>query len=143
MPEGDEALVRGCVRRHCRVQASARLGFNKMFQGSNQQRPQQYNPNGNNGQYGAAYANAKAAESKEIPVIEQKYDKNGNPLPLQYPEGWWQPLYADLPFFVPESNFDYAAEHDSQDFFRNFFEDNRNIESAKTLEDDTQTPDQN
>ena len=25
MPEGDEALVRGCVRRHCRVQASARL----------------------------------------------------------------------------------------------------------------------
>ena len=125
------------------TQASARLGFNKMFQNNGPQRPQQYNPNGNNGQYGAAYANAKAAEIKEIPVIEQKYDKNGNPLPLQLPEGWWQPLYADLPFFVPQSNFDYAAEHESQDFFRNFFEDNRNVETAKTLEDDNQPTPEN
>ena len=119
------------------VQASARLGMNKFFTGADQHAtPQQYNPNGNNGQYGAAYANAKAAEIKELPVIEQKYDKDGNPLPLELPEGWWQPLYADLPFFVPESNFDYAAEHNSQDFFRNFFEDNRNLEAPASLKEE-------
>ncbi len=122
------------------VQASARLGLNRMVNNSGAQKPQQYNPNGNNGQYGAAYANAKAAEIKEVPIIEQKYDKNGNPLPMQLPEGWWQPLYADLPFFVPQSNFDYAAEHESQEFFRNFFEDNRNVETAKTLKDDNEQP---
>jgi len=119
------------------TQASARLGINKMFHdNSSHQAPQQYNPNGNNGQYGAAYANAKAAVVKELPVIEQKFDKDGKPLPMELPEGWWQPLYADLPFFVPESHFDYAAEHESQDFFRNFFEDNRKIESPATLEED-------
>ena len=33
--------------------------------------------------------------------------------------------YADLPFAVPTSNFDYAKENHSLDFFRNFFEDHR------------------
>ena len=118
------------------TQASARLGISKMFKSPAPQRPQQFNPNGNNGQYGPAYTNAQPAPVKELPAIEQKYDKDGRPLPIQLPEGWWQPLYADLPFFVPESHFDYAAEHNSQDFFRNFFEDNRKVESVKTLEDD-------
>ena len=34
----------------------------------------------------------------------------------------WQPVYANLPFRVPESNFNYLAESDNQDFFRTFFE---------------------
>ena len=118
------------------VQASARLGIQKMFQQSPQQPVPQYNPNGNNGQYYSdAYAATAPADSGNLPIVEQKYDKNGRPLPLELPNGWWQPLYADLPFFVPESHFDYAAERNSQDFFRNFFEDNRKLEAEKTLED--------
>ena len=35
------------------------------------------------------------------------------------------PTYADLPFAVPTSHFDYAKENHSQPFFRNFFEDHR------------------
>lgn len=115
------------------TQASARLGVSKMFQKNNTQATPQYNPNGNNGQYGAAYANAKAPEVKELPVVEQKYDKNGKPLPLELPDGWWQPMYANLPFPVPISNFDYAKEHESQDFFKNFFEDNRKSETEASL----------
>ena len=64
-------------------------------------------------------------EKAETPVVKQEFDKNGKPLPIQLPEGWWQPLYADLPFNVPTSNFDYASERNSQDFFRNFFEDQK------------------
>ncbi len=122
------------------AQASERLGISKLFQSSGQgQQAQRYNPNGNNGQYGAAYAAAKPTESENLPVIEQKYDKNGKPLPLELPNGWWQPLYADLPFMVPMSNYNYAEEHHSQDFFRNFFEDNRKAEAEKTLEETEKT----
>ena len=108
------------------TQASERLGITKMFKTNPPQPVPQYNPNGNNGQYyGDAYAAAAPAQPEQLPIVEQKYDKNGKPLPLEMPQGWWQPLYADLPFFVPESKFDYAAEVNSQDFFRNYFEDNR------------------
>ena len=91
------------------VQASERLGTNKFFKG------------------GPAEVRYITAEdpSKNLPVMEQKYDKNGKPLPLETPEGWWQPLYADLPFMVPMSQFNYAGEYTSQEFFKNFFEDNR------------------
>ena len=121
------------------TQASARLGVNKMFHGNSQPPIPPYNPNGNNGLYGAAYAEAKAPETKELPVVEQKYDKNGKPLPLELPDGWWQPAYANLTFPVPISNFDYAAEHNSQDFFRNFFEDNRKSEAETTLVEKEET----
>ena len=108
------------------TQASERLGITKMFSKNPQQPIPQYNPNGNNGQYyGNAYATAAPAQSEKPPVVEQKFDQNGNPLPVQLPEGWIQPVYADLPFMVPTSNFNYAAENDSQEFFRNFFEDHR------------------
>ncbi len=110
------------------TQASERLGITKMFNKNPQQPIPQYNPNGNNGQYyGDAYAAAAPAANEKPPVVEQKFDQNGNPLPVQLPEGWTQPAYADLPFTVPTSNFDYAAEVNSQDFFRNFFEDHRKI----------------
>ena len=77
----------------------------------------------------AQTTNYITADKNPTPVYEQKYDKNGNPLPLQLAEGWWQPLYADLPFIVPASNFDYASERNSQDFFRNFFEEQKNNEN--------------
>ncbi|MBP5674810.1 hypothetical protein J6W91_00580 [Candidatus Saccharibacteria bacterium] len=126
------------------VQASARLGVNKMFNNGNANAaPKEYNPNGNNGQYGEAYSNAKAAEIKELPMIEQKYDKNGKPLPLDLPDGWYQPAYANLTFDVPVANFDYAAEHESQDYFKNFFEDHRNVESPASLSEDEEKSEEN
>ncbi|MBR1874819.1 hypothetical protein IJ798_00350 [Candidatus Saccharibacteria bacterium] len=90
------------------VQASARLGMNKFYHGSADPR-----------------VRTITTEEKKMPIVEQKYDKNGKPLPLELPEGWWQPLYADLPFIVPESNYNYAYEYDSQPFFKNFFEEHR------------------
>ncbi len=51
----------------------------------------------------------------------QKSQKNNS-----YP-----PFYADLPFLVPESNFDYAKEHNCQSFFNNFFEDYKKDHSTK------------
>ncbi|MBQ6486237.1 hypothetical protein IJI76_00710 [Candidatus Saccharibacteria bacterium] len=83
------------------VEGAKRLGLNKLFKKSDSSStPQQYNPNGNNGQYGNTYGKATAA-TEEIFI---------------------QPLYADLPFDVPEGNFDYAMEYESLDFFKNFFE---------------------
>ena len=33
---------------------------------------------------------------------------------------YWQPLYANLPFPVPESNFDYNQTYENQPFFKDF-----------------------
>jgi len=85
-------------------QASERLGISKLFQGNGAQTIPEYNPNGNNGQYGNSYG---------------KVDEN-----LKNPE-YYQPLYHDLPFTVPVENFDYAKEFDSQKFFTNFFEEHK------------------
>ncbi len=104
-------------------QASERLGISKMFKGNSVQTTPEFNPNGNNGQYGSSYGQTKEQKDETIPTPIQKYDKNGNPLPPQLPEGWIQPLYHDLPFIVPAVNFDYAKEFDSQKYFANFFEE--------------------
>ena len=108
------------------AQASARLGTNKLFKG---------------GPAEVRYITSEDS-SKNLPVVEQKYDKDGNPLPMEMPEGWWQPLYADLPFVVPESQFNYTAEYESQEFFKNFFEDNRVKEGAavETKEEPAENP---
>ena len=87
------------------AQASARLGMNKFYHSAEPS------------------VRMITSEERKMPAVEQKYDKNGKPLPLELPEGWWQPLYADLPFMVPESRFNYAAEYESQPFFKNFFEE--------------------
>lgn len=84
------------------VQASERLGIRKLFKQNPQPAVPTYNPNGNNGQYGDAYASQKPTETVLV-----------------------QPIYSDLPFMVPESRYNYAAEHESQEFFKNFFEENR------------------
>ena len=82
-------------------EATKRLGLDRFFKKSNKPVNQQYNPNGNNGQYGDTYGKPTVAET----------------------ETWVQPLYADLPFMIPESNFAYAKEFESLDYFKNFFED--------------------
>ena len=48
------------------------------------------------------------------------------PIPLPQSPGatqttYWQPVYANLPFRVPESNFNYLAESINQEYFRNFY----------------------
>lgn len=80
-----------------------------------------YNPNGNNGQYGASYGQNNAAIS--MPKTPKAANQNG------LPDGWYQPVYADLPFQVPTSDFDYMAEHPSDPFFANFFEDHKQEET--------------
>lgn len=49
-----------------------------------------------------------------IPVPKNPNQKNSS---ITY----WQPVYANLPFKVPESSFNYLAESTNQDFFHNFF----------------------
>ena len=53
---------------------------------------------------------------------------------------WYQPVYANLPFDVPVSTFNYAAEHECQDYFKNFFEDHRSAETPASL---SETGDEN
>jgi len=89
------------------VQASARLGMNKFYHSVD------------------AQVRKITSEQPQMPVVKQEYDKNGKPLPLKLPEGWWQPLYSDLPFMVPPSQFDYTKEYESQEYFKNFFEDHK------------------
>ena len=48
------------------------------------------------------------------------------PIPLPQSPGatqttYWQPVYANLPFRVPESDFNYLAESNNQEYFRNFY----------------------
>ena len=48
------------------------------------------------------------------------------PIPLPQSPGatqttYWQPVYANLPFRVPESDFNYLAESINQEYFRNFY----------------------
>ena len=48
------------------------------------------------------------------------------PIPLPQSPGatqttYWQPVYANLPFRVPESNYNYLAESINQEYFRNFY----------------------
>ena len=48
------------------------------------------------------------------------------PIPLPQSPGatqttYWQPVYANLPFRVPESNFNYLTESINQEYFRNFY----------------------
>ena len=48
------------------------------------------------------------------------------PIPLPQSPGatqttYWQPVYANLPFRVSESNFNYLAESINQEYFRNFY----------------------
>lgn len=50
----------------------------------------------------------------KIPLPQNPNQTNSN---ITY----WQPVYANLPFYVPESNFNYLAESENQEFFRNFF----------------------
>ena len=49
-----------------------------------------------------------------IPVPQNPNQKDG-------PVTYWQPVYANLPFMVPESNFNYLAESANQEYFRNFY----------------------
>ena len=50
----------------------------------------------------------------KIPLPQNPNQTNSN---ITY----WQPVYANLPFYVPESNFNYLAESENQEFFCNFF----------------------
>lgn len=48
------------------------------------------------------------------------------PIPLPQSPGatqttYWQPVYANLPFRVPESDFNYLAESNNQEYFHNFY----------------------
>ena len=45
-----------------------------------------------------------------------------NPQIKNSPVTYWQPVYANLPFSVPLSNFNYLAESENQEYFKNFFE---------------------
>jgi len=58
------------------------------------------------------------------------------PIPLPQSPGatqttYWQPVYANLPFRVPESDFNYLAESNNQEYFRNFY---TTYQSENTLE---------
>ena len=55
----------------------------------------------------------------KVPAVQIQQNPQDQPT-------WYQPFYADLPFYVPESFFKYADECNSQEFFRNFFEDYKN-----------------
>jgi hypothetical protein len=90
--------------------------------------------------YKAAERNANLAQASERLGINKMFQGGKGQQPkMVYSNAngqdgtWYQPLYANLPFDVPVSNFDYAAEHDSQDYFRNFFEDHRSAETPASL----------
>lgn len=97
--------------------------------------------------YKAAEMNANLAQASERLGINKMFQGNKDQQPkMVYSNAnsqngtWYQPLYANLPFDVPVSNFNYAAEHDSQEYFRNFFEDHRSAETPASL---SETGDEN
>ncbi len=57
-------------------------------------------------------------KTEERGVLDTLFNKNQPALPEAT---LYQPLYADLPFEVPASNFDYKKEADCQAFFKDFF----------------------
>ena len=55
-----------------------------------------------------------------IPIPKNTNPQNSSDL------RYWQPVYNNLPFSVPESSFNYLAESENQPFFHHFFENYKN-----------------